>query len=90
MTPSSLCWTAPGDWHALGDWVEAGGSTGFFGEIESLSGEDDIPTCAAPDDFGVIFYTSGTVARPKGVIQIAGWKQPLFGPVHFPIDTKNL
>ncbi len=59
----------PGEWHALGDWVEAGGSTGFFGEIEPLSGEDDIPTCAQPDDHGVIFYTSGTVAKPKGVIQ---------------------
>lgn len=60
---------APGDWHVLGNWSPAGASTGFFGEIETLSDTDDIPTCAEPDDQGVIFYTSGTVAKPKGVIQ---------------------
>ncbi|MEE8334372.1 MAG: class I adenylate-forming enzyme family protein [Alphaproteobacteria bacterium] len=60
---------APGDWHALGDWREGGGSTGFFGEIEALSDVDDIPSVAGPDDHAVIFYTSGTVAKPKGVIQ---------------------
>ena len=59
----------PGDWHVLGDWTEAGGSTGFFGEIAALSDTDDIPSCAGKDDHGVIFYTSGTVAKPKGVIQ---------------------
>lgn len=60
---------APGDWHVLGGWSPGGGSTGFFGEIETLPDADDIPTCAGPDDHGVIFYTSGTVAKPKGVIQ---------------------
>lgn len=65
----NLCAGAPGDWHALGDWSAEGGSTGFFGEIEALSDVDDIPTCAGKDDHGVIFYTSGTVAKPKGVIQ---------------------
>ncbi len=59
---------AQGDWHVLGDW-SPGGSTGIFAEIETLSDFDDIPTCAAKDDHGVIFYTSGTVAKPKGVIQ---------------------
>lgn len=60
---------APGDWHDLGEWFSKGGSTGFFGEIERLSDADDIPTLAKKDDHGVIFYTSGTVAKPKGVIQ---------------------
>ena len=65
---------AAGDWNVLGDWSPAtnespGGSTGFFAGIEILSDCDDIPTCAARDDHGVIFYTSGTVAKPKGVIQ---------------------
>jgi len=60
---------AGGDWRALGEWRAAGGSTGFFGEIEGLSDADDIASVAGPDDHGVIFYTSGTVASPKGVIQ---------------------
>ena len=65
---------APGAWHVLGDWFPAtsqspGASTGFFGHIETLSDDDDIPSCAGKDDHGVIFYTSGTVAKPKGVIQ---------------------
>lgn len=60
---------APGDWHKLGEWSADGGSTGFFGDIEELSNVDDIPSIAGKDDHGVIFYTSGTVAKPKGVIQ---------------------
>jgi acyl-coenzyme A synthetase/AMP-(fatty) acid ligase len=60
---------APGDWHVLGDWFPDGSSSGFFAEIETLSDHDDIPSCAEKDNHGVIFYTSGTVAKPKGVIQ---------------------
>ena len=60
---------SPGDWHALGDWFPEGSSTGFFAELEALSDTDGIPSCAGKDDQGVIFYTSGTVAKPKGVIQ---------------------
>ena len=56
-------------WLPLGEWQPGCGSTGFFGTIENLSENNDIPSCAAPDDHGVIFYTSGTVAKPKGVIQ---------------------
>ena len=59
---------APGEWMALGNWSEDGG-TGFFGAIAGLPDTDDVATVAGPDDQGVIFYTSGTVARPKGVIQ---------------------
>ena len=60
---------AQGDWHVLGDWSAVGASAGFFREIASLPDSDDIPSCAGKDDHGVIFYTSGTVAKPKGVIQ---------------------
>ncbi len=59
---------APGEWMELGQWAVDRG-TGLFGAIADLSGADDIATVAGPDDQGVIFYTSGTVARPKGVIQ---------------------
>lgn len=60
---------APGDWRALGTWQpEAARCTGYFADISALP-EEDAPTVAAPDDPGVIFYTSGTVAKPKGVIQ---------------------
>ena len=51
---------------APGEWL---GLEKFFADIETLSDADDIPSVAEPDSFGVIFYTSGTVAKPKGVIQ---------------------
>lgn len=61
---------APGDWRPLGEWFpERERATGFFADIAPLSDADDIPTVALPESFGVIFYTSGTVAKPKGVIQ---------------------
>ncbi len=61
---------APGDWFALGEWQsDDSAATGWFSEISNLSDDDDIETVAGPDDHGVIFYTSGTVAKPKGVIQ---------------------
>lgn len=63
---------APGDWHELGEWNPEGPSTGFFAQLADLPDADDIPTCATKDDHAVIFYTSGTVARPKGVIQTHG------------------
>ena len=60
---------APCGWHPLGDWQADGGSTGFFGELENRSDAEEMNTCASPEDHGVIFYTSGTIAKPKGVIQ---------------------
>ena len=60
---------SPSAWHVLGNWSPDGASTGFFSQIATLSESDDIPSCAGKDDHGVIFYTSGTVAKPKGVIQ---------------------
>jgi acyl-coenzyme A synthetase/AMP-(fatty) acid ligase len=56
-------------WEQLGDWEADGAGTGVFSKISDLSDKDDIKSIAEPDDQGVIFYTSGTVAKPKGVIQ---------------------
>jgi acyl-coenzyme A synthetase/AMP-(fatty) acid ligase len=55
-------------WIELGAWESSGG-TGLFGEIAAGRDGAGIRSVAAPDDHGVIFYTSGTVAKPKGVIQ---------------------
>ncbi len=60
---------APGQWMKLGDWRRDGGSTGFFGKFDDLSDEDDLEPVCEPDDIGVIFYTSGTEAKPKGVME---------------------
>jgi acyl-coenzyme A synthetase/AMP-(fatty) acid ligase len=60
---------APGEWRTLGEWFEDGSGTGLFGELEQLSDADDIASVAGPGDPAVIFYTSGTVAKPRGVIQ---------------------
>ena len=57
------------DWMALGEWKPGGGSTGFFGAIEQYPDTDDVPEVCGPDDIAVIFYTSGTEAKPKGVMQ---------------------
>ncbi len=59
---------APGEWMVLGNWAQDRG-TGFFGAVSGLPDSDELGNVAGPDDHGVIFYTSGTVARPKGVIQ---------------------
>ena len=57
------------EWMTLGDWSEAGGSTGFFAAVAAASDSDDVPEVCGPDDIAVIFYTSGTEAKPKGVLQ---------------------
>jgi len=58
-------------WIELGTWQpkQVSKSSGFFKKIAKQSDLDDIPSIAKPEDQGVIFYTSGTVAKPKGVIQ---------------------
>lgn len=57
------------EWIELGEWSLNGNSEGFFKEIAEFNPEDELESIASPDDHGVIFYTSGTVDRPKGVIQ---------------------
>ena len=58
-----------GEWMALGEWLKDGGGRGFFGAIEACSEHDDLAPVCGPDDIGVIFYTSGTEAKPKGVAE---------------------
>jgi acyl-coenzyme A synthetase/AMP-(fatty) acid ligase len=55
-------------WVEMGTW-HANGGTGLFADIASRPGGTTIRSVAGPGDHGVIFYTSGTVAKPKGVIQ---------------------
>jgi acyl-coenzyme A synthetase/AMP-(fatty) acid ligase len=57
-----------GEWRPLGRWSEAGGE-GFFADLARAS---PLAAPAAPADAdrrdAVIFFTSGTSARPKGVV----------------------
>jgi acyl-coenzyme A synthetase/AMP-(fatty) acid ligase len=56
------------NWIMLGEWNETGGSTGFF-DVLSAHPDDYIAEICTPEDIAVIFYTSGTEAKPKGVMQ---------------------
>ena len=40
----------------------------FLDRLPPDAAEDDTPPVCGPDDHGAIFYTSGTEAKPKGVI----------------------
>ena len=59
----------PVEWMSLGEWNPEGNSSGFFKLLEDYSDEGDIKEVCEPDDIAVIFYTSGTEAKPKGVLQ---------------------
>lgn len=56
----------PGEWLALGDWV-TDGSDGFMAEAERAAASGIAPINERKD-VAAIFYTSGTEARPKGVV----------------------
>ena len=56
-------------WMTIGAWNAEGDSTGFFAAIEGYSGDDAPVEVCQPEDIAVIFYTSGTEATPKGVLQ---------------------
>jgi len=57
----------PGRWLALGDW-QADGGTGLFAALEHQPGGHwHAPPTGRSDD-ACIYYTSGTSARPKGVV----------------------
>ena len=57
------------EWMPIGEWNADGGSTGFFGAIEGYPGDGDVGEVCKPEDIAVIFYTSGTEAKPKGILQ---------------------
>ncbi len=57
------------DWMAIGDWNAGGNSTGFFAAIEDYSADEEPDEVCQPEDIAVIFYTSGTEEKPKGVLQ---------------------
>jgi len=57
------------EWMEIGAWSPEGGSTGFFAAIEGYSGDVEPEEVCGPEDIAVIFYTSGTEAKPKGVLQ---------------------
>jgi len=53
----------------LGTWHRDGASTGFFACLDSYDGAVEVEEVCGPEDIAVIFYTSGTEAKPKGVLQ---------------------
>jgi len=57
------------DWMEIGAWNPEGASTGFFDAIEDYSGDVELEEVCRQEDIAVIFYTSGTEAKPKGVLQ---------------------
>jgi len=57
----------PGEWMALGEWRADGGSTGFYGLLETMP-DTPVPPVSRREDDASIFYTSGTASAPKGVI----------------------
>ncbi|MGE0744503.1 MAG: class I adenylate-forming enzyme family protein [Rhodospirillales bacterium] len=57
---------AAGAWMPLGRWGKADDGT-LFGQLPSAL-PSVAPPCGGPDDIGLIFYTSGTEERPKGVV----------------------
>lgn len=64
---AELAKSTPGDWQALGDWRAEGG-TGLFA---ALAERPDRAWRGGPSertDDACIYYTSGTSARPKGVV----------------------
>jgi len=63
----TLAHEAFGTWQPLGEWRN-GGSSGLFATLEDFSPNYDAAPLCRPEDPAVIFYTSGTVAKPKGVI----------------------
>ncbi len=56
-----------GEWRPLGHWSEAGGE-GFFADLAAAKPAAPAPAASSDKHDAVIFFTSGTSAKPKGVI----------------------
>ncbi|MDP6591312.1 MAG: class I adenylate-forming enzyme family protein [Alphaproteobacteria bacterium] len=67
LAEAKLAAASGGEWLALGEWREGGGS-GLFAEIAGLADDADIPPVNRSSDVAAIFYTSGTEAAPKGIV----------------------
>tara|TARA_B100000676_G_scaffold41639_1_gene39594 strand:+ start:8995 stop:10551 length:1557 start_codon:yes stop_codon:yes gene_type:complete len=57
------------EWMPLGNWQPNDTSSGFFSAISDFDDQQDIDEVCSADDIAVIFYTSGTESKPKGVMQ---------------------
>jgi acyl-coenzyme A synthetase/AMP-(fatty) acid ligase len=62
----SLAGQTNAPWRPLGRWEKEGGE-GFFADLASCLAKPAASACSPADD-AVIFFTSGTSARPKGVV----------------------
>ena len=62
-----LAGAVPGEWLCLGSW-RPGGGDGFFAAVADMPDTEPLAPVNAPDDVASIFYTSGTDAKPKGVV----------------------
>jgi acyl-CoA synthetase (AMP-forming)/AMP-acid ligase II len=54
-------------WYELGTWTANGGSE-LFAALSQFDNDADASPVNVPEDAAVVFYTSGTEAKPKGVI----------------------
>jgi acyl-CoA synthetase (AMP-forming)/AMP-acid ligase II len=64
---ADLATSTPGDWQALGDWRPDGGS-GLFAALAEYDAAAWHGGASERTDDACIYYTSGTSARPKGVV----------------------
>jgi len=64
---ADLAKSTPGAWQALGDWRPEGGR-GLFAALAERGDRDWCGCPGARTDDACIYYTSGTSARPKGVV----------------------
>ncbi|MGE3931701.1 MAG: class I adenylate-forming enzyme family protein [Rhodospirillaceae bacterium] len=66
LDPEALGVGAPGDWIPFGAFGSDDG--GLFAAVDALPDAPELACTAAPDDLALISFTSGTSAKPKGVM----------------------
>lgn len=74
-----LAGAVPGEWLPLGEWQGDTG-TGWFAEVARQPAGNPPSAGARPDDVAEIVYTSGTSARPKGVVLTFSELEPNIEP----------